>query len=246
MPPEKTGFFNRPSVAAASVISAALFLGICIFSYALYASRANMDTLTTTGSSKQKVTADSAKWSSQIMRTAFEGSIPTTYALVEKDTEAMKDYLKQAGVTEDQIRTTPITVNQEYSSNDSAPRRYMVSETITVTSGDVGKVQTLAQGVGTLVSRGVMVNPGMPEYYVSNLPELRVSLLADAIKDARARADEIAKGGNVSVGKLKSSSSGVVQVLSPNSIEVSDYGSYDTQTIDKEVMVTVRATFTVK
>jgi len=37
-----------------------------------------------------------------------------------------------------------------------------------------------------------------------------------------------------------------VQVLSPNSIEVSDYGSYDTQTIQKEVMVTARAVFLLK
>jgi hypothetical protein len=48
------------------------------------------------------------------------------------------------------------------------------------------------------------------------------------------------------VGRLKSASSGVVQVLAPNSIDVSDYGSYDLQTIDKEVMLTARAVFFVR
>ncbi len=36
---------------------------------------------------------------------------------------------------------------------------------------------------------------------------------------------------------------GVVQVLPPSSTEVSDYGAYDTSSIEKEVMVTVKASF---
>jgi hypothetical protein len=79
-----------------------------------------------------------------------------------------------------------------------------------------------------------------------DLPELRVSLLGEALKDARARATEIAKSANTKVGALKSAASGVVQVSAPNSIDVSDYGNYDTSSMDKDVMVTVRATFLVQ
>lgn len=246
MPPQNTTFFNRPFVAAATVLAVALLVSFTFFSWALYSSRVTTDTLSATGSAKQKVTADSAKWTSQIMRSTIEGSIPATYAQVERDIEATRGYVKAAGITDDQITTTPISVNQEYYGNESGPRRYMVMGMITIKSSDVAKVQSLAQGVGSLVSKGVMINPNAPEYYVSNLPDLRVSLLGSAIQDARARADEIAKGGGVSVGALKSASSGVVQVLSPGSIEVSDYGQYDTSSIEKEVMVTVRATFSVK
>ncbi len=249
MPPEKTerlGFLNRALVQAAIVLGGAFLISAIIFAYTFYAVRSLDDTLTATGSAKQKVTADSAKWTSSISRSAFDGSIPAVYAQVERDTIAAKVYFKQAGIADDQIQVTPIFVNQEYSSNDGAQKRYSVMQSITVSSSDVQKVRGLAGGAGALIQKGVMFNPGMPEYYVSNLPSLRVSLLGEAVKDARARADELAKAGGVSVGKLKSSSSGVVQVLSPNSIEVSDYGSYDTQTIEKEVMVTVRATFSVR
>lgn len=48
------------------------------------------------------------------------------------------------------------------------------------------------------------------------------------------------------VGSLKSVSMGVVQVLQPNSVDVSDYGMYDTSTVEKEIMITVKATFTLK
>jgi hypothetical protein len=36
---------------------------------------------------------------------------------------------------------------------------------------------------------------------------------------------------------------GVVQVMTAGAIEISDYGSYDTSGIEKEVMVTVKADF---
>jgi hypothetical protein len=78
------------------------------------------------------------------------------------------------------------------------------------------------------------------------LSDLRVSLLGDALKDAKARANEIARASNQNIGKLKSASSGVVQVLAPNSTDTSDYGTYDTSTINKDISVTVRATFVVR
>ena len=35
-------------------------------------------------------------------------------------------------------------------------------------------------------------------------------------------------------------------VMAPNSVDVSDYGQYDTSNVNKEVMVTVRASFAVR
>jgi hypothetical protein len=42
---------------------------------------------------------------------------------------------------------------------------------------------------------------------------------------------------------LRNASSGVVQVLAADGVDISDYGSYDTTSLNKEVMVTVRAVF---
>ena len=73
-----------------------------------------------------------------------------------------------------------------------------------------------------------------------------MALIGKAVQDAKARAESIAKSTGQSVGALKSASSGVVQVMAPNSVDISDYGSYDTSTIDKQIMVTARATFFLK
>jgi hypothetical protein len=39
---------------------------------------------------------------------------------------------------------------------------------------------------------------------------------------------------------------GVVQVMQPNSVDISDYGNYDTSTVEKEIMITVKASFSLR
>jgi len=118
-----------------------------------------------------------------------------------------------------------------------------LSQTVEVQSSDVNKITEITKDVQNLIQAGVIFSSDSLEYYYSQLPELRVSLLSDAIKDAKARAQKIAESSDKTVGTIKSASMGVVQVLPVNSVEIADYGSYDTRTIDKEVMVTVKALF---
>jgi hypothetical protein len=75
---------------------------------------------------------------------------------------------------------------------------------------------------------------------------MRVKLLTEAVKDATLRANAIAENSGRGVGELRNAVGGVVQVLPAGGIEVSDYGSYDTVSLNKEVMVTTRATFGLK
>jgi uncharacterized protein len=242
-----TRFIDRPSVAAALVVAAGLLLTGVIFSWAFVAARSTDDTISVTGSAKVEATADQAKWSIEAYRVVMQDGIQGGYSQVASDVAGVRNYLIQQGIPAEAITTNTITSEQDWSyQNNGGPVRYRVHQDITVASPDVEKVQELAQGVTTLMSRGYSINPRQPEYHVSNLPELRVSLLGQAVADAKSRAQEIAKSGGSSVGKIKSASSGVVQVMAPGSTNVEDYGSYDTSTIKKEVSVTARATFIVK
>jgi uncharacterized protein len=117
---------------------------------------------------------------------------------------------------------------------------------VELNSADVTLIDTVSKNVRSLIEQGVVFSTASLEYSYSKLPELRVSLLADALKDAQARARTIAETSGGSLGRLKAASSGVVQVLPLNSLDVSDYGAYDTQNIKKQVMVTVKAAFEVR
>ena len=93
---------------------------------------------------------------------------------------------------------------------------------------------------------GIFLTVQDPEYFISDLPSYRVSLAGQAMSDAKARAEQLVKESHQSVGRLRAASTAAVQVMSADSINVSDYGTYDTSTINKTVMVSVHATFSVE
>ncbi len=229
----------------ATVLGVALVLSSALGAYTFYAVRSFDNVLTVTGSAKRAVTADSAKWRLTILRKVGESGVPQGYSQVARDADVLLAFLTKNGIPESAITTMPIGVDELYRA-EPYPREYQVRQEVIIQSNDVHAVDALSKRIGELAPSGIFVSNNWLEFYVTNLPELRVSLLAAAVTDARARAEQIAVAGGQSVGSLKSASSGVVQVLAPNSIDVSDYGQYDTQSIEKEVMVTARATFFVR
>jgi hypothetical protein len=70
-------------------------------------------------------------------------------------------------------------------------------------------------------------------------------LLADAMKDAKLRAQSITSAVGSKLGAVLAVSSGPVQVTAPDSVDTSAGGMYDTATIPKSVTVTVSVSFKV-
>jgi hypothetical protein len=164
------------------------------------------------------------------------------YAAVQRGVAAVKAKLEAEGFTD--IELTPQNANEQW--GQSGITGYTINQGITVQSGDVRKVQALANASESFQGSGYLVRTGYIEYTYTKLDEMRVKLLGAAITDAEARADSITSMSGRETGDLKSASSGVVQVLAKNGVDISDYGSYDTQSIEKDVMVTVRAVFSIE
>jgi uncharacterized protein len=233
----------------AYIVGGALVLSFTIFGLFYYNAQSSSknDMLSVTGSAKIRVTSDQAKLTLSISRTVPVSELAAGYASVAKDLSLAKTFLKQQGITDAQITDSTVSSNQIYDYNNRfAEARYELRQTITVESGDVQKLTDVSKKIPTLASQGAIVSIQSLEYTYSKLPELRVSLLGDAVKDAKSRAEKIAGGTGRGVGGIRAASGGVVQLLPPNSIEVSDYGSYDTSSIEKDVMVTVKASFGLK
>ncbi len=242
----RNSYTQRGMVAAAAVLGLGIITAASIGAYAFYHVRALDNTLSVTGSATQNVKADAAKWSVSVTRSTYESSVASTQARVSADAQTVVNFFNLAHIPEDKILVSPVSVDQDYNSDANAPRRYSIHEQITVSSDDPQLVDRLSKDIGSLAGKGILVSANQPEYYVTTLPQIRVALIGQAVTDAKARAMQIASSTGQTVGALKSASSGVVQVMAPNSVDISDYGSYDTSTIDKQVMVTARAIFLLK
>ncbi len=234
------------------IIYFAIIVGICLIisasigSFTFYKVRSPEDTLSVTGSVRERVTSDIAIWTSNFSRTISTEDLKEGYRMMQNDQKLVLDFFKDNGFTENDLTISPVFMEQLYLYDPNAPKENILKQTVTIQSGDVEKITGMAKSTQELINLGVIFSTQSLEYYYSKLPELRIELIPDAINDAKLRAQKIAEGSGKKIGTIKSANLGVVQVLPVNSTEVSDWGTYDTSTIEKEVMIPVTVIFTIK
>ncbi|MFZ2072816.1 MAG: SIMPL domain-containing protein [Minisyncoccia bacterium] len=235
---------NKNYVVFGLVLGLSIIISAGLGSFTFYKLR-SMDYISTTGSAKKAVVSDKVKWTSSITRLIKISTIKDGYAKMDTDLKAVKDFLNTNGIPAESITVSPILMNEIWDNNNQnqTDKNYNLVQNIEVQSSDVQKIDELSKNTTAVINKGVPFSTNSLEFYYSKLPEARVELLANAVGDAKARAEQLAKAGGKSIGVMKSASSGVVQVMAPNSVEVSDYGMYDTSKINKEIMVTVKASF---
>lgn len=236
----------HPLVILGFILGISFLLSVVISLVTVFRLRSLNDTITVTGSAKMEVTSDKVKWTTQVSRTVRASELKSGYAQMASDSKKVKGFLLDQNIKEDELTIAPIAMNEIYQQNQAAEKIYNLYQNFTVQSDDVDKVTQASNNTVAVINQGVIFSSLNLEYYYSKLPEARISLLSQAVDDAKARAQEMTKNAGRKVGGLKSASSGVVQVQSLNSTDVSDYGSYDTSQIEKQITVTAKATFSLK
>jgi hypothetical protein len=230
-------------IISAIILSLALGIGLMKVGSG-FASRSS-DGITVTGSAKTSATADNAVWPLSVSLSS--PAVATAVKKVDGDVAALTKYLTNGGISADALTLGPVSTyaNEEYVNGNSTGRilSYRASREVTVRTKDVALVSKLSQGIGALLETGINVNNYGPQYYISNLPELRPALMSDAMKDAKVRAEALTKAVGSALGSLVNVKAGPIQITTPDSTMTADYGAYDTSTIEKTVTATVSVTF---
>ena len=230
-------------IVAAVIIALALGVGLTQVGTG-FATRAG-NGITVTGSAKTSAVADNAVWTLSVSLSSL--TVGAAVKKVDSDVAALSSYLTQGGIAADALTLGAVSTyaNEEYVNGNSTGRilSYRASRDVTVRTKDVQLVSKLSQGIGSLLETGINVNNYGPQYYISNLPELRPELMSEAMKDAKLRAESLTKAVGGSLGSLANVKAGPIQITTPDSTMTADYGAYDTSTINKTVSATVSVTF---
>jgi hypothetical protein len=157
----------------------------------------------------------------------------------------VEDMLRESGVAEGDVTVQPVTTQERYN-REGVLSSYDLNQGLFVISKDIGVVEELALNPLEITDQGVIIGTSSIEYLYSGLDELKLAMLAAATENARRRAEEITRNSGAAVGKVTSLRAGVFQIREPFSTEVRSYGMYSTQTRQKEITVTVHATFGIK
>lgn len=207
--------------------------------------------ITVKGLAEKPIQADSAEWQIDIVVTdATQAGALKKLALEQNVVEA---FLKKQGL---EASTWVADVEQLLPHYEEVfvkdiPRQvqngYDAIQTIRVTTNDLVKITAANKALLQLRIDNHPVTARSPNYLVSNLEEIKMSLIADATKNARMRATEFVKQDGIKVGVMKSASQGAFYIL-PVGGQVSDDsygGTYDKSTIDKTARVVVTIVYNI-
>jgi uncharacterized protein len=203
------------------------------------------DGVTVTGSARVSVEADRAVWTINAYDQADD--VAAAVRAVDSSIAAVTSYLVDGGIDPAQIELDGLGTSINYRWTDQGMTAeiasYSAYRSLRVRTADVHLVDRLSRDFGTLLVTGIGVSSYSPEYLLSDLPALRPQLLEAAVADALVRAEAMLSVVGGEVGTIRSVRSGPFQVNAPDSVDVSDYGMYDTSTIIKSVGATVSVTF---
>jgi len=225
-------------ILAIGFIISAFILG------AFFVSARNEQSIRVVGQGVKSVTSDLIKWNMTINKTTNVAYRSEGPSWIQEDLNKVKKYLANNGIEEKDILVEPVSSYANYGNNGITG--YSFSQRIEVRSNDIEKIEKLALDNKALAKQDIYLQYSDLEYFVSNLAELKAEMLALATADAKTRALEIAKSSGNKVCGLLSARSGVFQIRKPLSTDVSDYGIYNTSSKEKEIAVTVTATFKIK
>jgi hypothetical protein len=176
------------------------------------------------------------------------------YAALDSDREKIKSYLLSKGIQSNEVVFSAVNFNKDfdyiYNENGSTKQQiftgFNLTQTVTVQSKDVNKIEDISRQSSELINSGVEFYSNAPEYYYTKLAELKIKMIAEATKDARVRAQSIAENAGAGLGHLKKSDMGVFQITGQNSSEDFSYGgSFNTMSKNKTANITVKLVYQV-
>ena len=236
--------YSQPLVAAMTLFIITL-IGLAYFSgQVIYNLKLSSDTIEVTGSAKEVVVADQGRL--VIILEAKTGMFNQAEGVKNLETAItnITKYLTDNKLSDIEAPAGSTNATYFYPERGEAVQTgYTMIRSVIVRGTDLDRLSQLANNTEPLSGKGYSVSVYGLELTYSKLDEMRVSLLSAAILDAKDRAEAIAQNTGRGVGPLRNATGGVVQVLSQGSVDVSDYGSYDTSSMNKDVMVTARVTF---
>jgi len=214
-----------------------------------------------TGSARKRIVSDLIQWSAAVEARGPDRT--AAYLALKGGTEKVVGFLRAQGVKEVEIQTESASIIEEFEiikedkvlPNTNVPLRserreskgFRAKQVVAVSSTNVPQIEKVSREITTLLEQGVDVTSQSPNYYYTRLGELKLEMLAEAAKDARARAENILdSAGNSHVGKLVYADMGIININAANSTETSTEGNNDTTSRDKDIITIVHAEYEVQ
>ena len=240
------------SRVAMFLLGATLALGFTVSAYILSNAVVKMrheNTIKVKGIAEMTVESDSSRWKAKY--TVRSPDLEKGYSELESHKSVVGAFLSDANIPASEVDYSSVTLRTEMGHDANGNftnviESYTLTQFIELKSSDVQRIDKLSKSVTKLIKSGVEIESYPPEYVCSEVEKIKLDLLAKATQNAYERAKTLADNSHGKVGVLSSASQGVFQITPVNSTQVTDYGSYDTSTISKNVKAVVTLEFQIE
>ena len=240
-----TTFLGLGIALALGIFSSSVYLGSTFTKL-----KNNDKTIEVKGFAERKISSDTCVWSGTLV--IRQATITEAFTKLEQQKKEVFSYLKGEDIQPDTVTLSPVskeTVMQidEKGNSTNVIDSFVLRQRFSLTSHDVHKIAALATKIDQINATGIEFESQQPEYFYTSdkLNQVKVELLGEATKSAKERAMQLAENSGSSVGQLVNARQGIFQVTSENSTDMSDYGIYDTSTIEKVVKIVVTLSYTI-
>lgn len=219
---------ERPvrQVTPATVLGVCLLLGLVLGGWVLGSQIKAMKLgdryVTVKGLVERTVKSDSAIWPISFKEAGND--LPEVFARSEADKNAVLKFFAEQGITPQEVTVGQIAVTDKQTNeynNNQAGARYIVQQTVTVSSSDVDKIARAGQKTAELVKAGIVVGSGYGQggisYRFGGLNALKPDMITEATRNARASADRFAADSGSQVGSIRSANQGVFSISAADS-----------------------------
>lgn len=230
------------------IFSVALIVAAAVLGFQVKQVGGGKETISVKGLAEKPVKADRAEWT---VRLQVRGAtIADALTKLRRERPALDEFLAKSGFEKSALTESNEAVEPNYEQVEgrngnmrSVQIGHIARQAITINTTDIPKIIAASRAIVQFEADGHPVSYGEPQYLVSNLEDVKMSLISAAMENSRTRAGEFAKSGDVKVGAMRSASQGAFYILAANGDQdVSDWGgAYDKSSVDKiaRVVVTV-------
>ena len=203
--------FKKNYIMGVSIVLAAAVLGLFMVC-TVKTLKSYDDTVTVRGLCEKEVPADRA-----VLRVNFsdqDNELSDLRATMERDEQAVIALLKKAGFTDEEIKYTSAHFNDRYDSyyTNNIRFRYSANQTINVFTSKMDVVGELQKKIDAELLKQNIISNTYASYEYNGLNDIKPSMIAESLENARAAADEFAKNSHSKVGKMRTASQGYFEV----------------------------------
>lgn len=238
---------NNRFIIPSGILGLSILLSVVVFSMNWKSIKKENQTITVTGSAKKEIKADLG-----ILRgtlSASENSQKATAGKIDSQKPALLEYLKTKGFEGKEVAFETINIYPQYqfiNGNQGGIIGYNATQNFKIESDNVDLIKDISLDISSLYAKGLEFQVFNPEFYYTQLAEIKIEIQSEAAKDAMNRAQKIAVATNSTLGTMKNARMGVLQITPVNSNMVSDYGMNDVSSVQKEVTAVVNASFEIE